>query len=114
MQQNTIGWRQMFNGRFSSEWSRVQEEYYARLRQQRNAKDRRTGNSLQTRTILQIWKQWQILWKFRNEELHGSDEKTRKTSERRSIEVELHTLYACRSHMEPQVQALLLPEVHDH
>jgi hypothetical protein len=37
IQQNAIGWRQVFNGRFSNEWAQVQNEYTAR---------RNTANSL--------------------------------------------------------------------
>jgi hypothetical protein len=28
LQQNLIGWRQIFNGRFSTEWARVQEDHF--------------------------------------------------------------------------------------
>lgn len=114
IQQNTIGWRQLFNGRFSSEWSRVQEEYYTRLRRQRNNNDRRTGLKWQTQLILEIWKQWLIVWKLRNEEIHGRDETTRIQLEWRRIDGELRELYACRNQMETNVQALLFQEVHEH
>ena len=30
LQQNAIGWDHLFLGRFSSEWSSLQDEYYAR------------------------------------------------------------------------------------
>ena len=32
IEQNSIGWRQLFSGRFSIEWSRVQQEYYSKHR----------------------------------------------------------------------------------
>jgi hypothetical protein len=37
-QQNAIGWRQLISGRFGHEWSRIQDDYYARDRRQRGTK----------------------------------------------------------------------------
>ena len=56
-----------------------------------------------------------VLWKLRDEEeLHDRDENTRAESEQRRVDGELRERYARRSQMVPQVQALLLPEVHEH
>jgi hypothetical protein len=32
VQQNAIGWRQLFSGRFSIEWARLKQEYYYKHR----------------------------------------------------------------------------------
>ena len=53
-QQNSIGWRQIINGRFSNEWSRTQDDYYARERRQRGKDDKRTGQRWQIQLITHI------------------------------------------------------------
>ena len=60
-QQNVIGWRQLFNGRFGTEWSRVQDDYYARERSQHGKNDKRSGEKWQTKVISHIWKKWMQL-----------------------------------------------------
>jgi hypothetical protein len=112
--QNSIGWRQMFNGRFSVEWSRLQDDHYARQRLQRGTNDRRSGHRWQIKLICLIWKEWIKLWKMRNEELHGRDTATRAINERRDIEGALRAVYEQRNHFEPRVQELLLREEHEH
>lgn len=82
-QQNSIGRRQLINGRFSVEWSRLEDDRYARLRVQRGIDDRRSGHRWQ---IQLISKEWMKLWKLRNEELQGRDATTRTRSERREGE----------------------------
>jgi hypothetical protein len=67
-QQNEIGWRQVINGRFSIEWSRIQDDYYARPRLQKRNNDRRSGHRWQIKLIQLIWTEWDKLWKIRNEE----------------------------------------------
>jgi hypothetical protein len=70
--QNSIGWRQLINGRFSIEWSRLQDDHYARRRSQKGKNDRRSGHRWQIKLIRLIWMEWMKLWKLRNDELHGA------------------------------------------
>ncbi len=63
-QQNKIGWRQLINGRFGKEWSRIQDDYYARERSHRSTTDKRSGKKWQIQLITHIWQQWTILWKL--------------------------------------------------
>ncbi|KAI2495435.1 hypothetical protein MHU86_19067 [Fragilaria crotonensis] len=112
-QQNSIGWRQTINGRFSAEWSRIQDDHYARLRSQRGTQDRRSGHRWQTKLICLIWKEWQKLWKIRNEELHGSDAADRAMREKREISAQLREVYGKRLNMN-RVRELLLREEHEH
>jgi hypothetical protein len=52
--QTAIGWRQLFNGRFSNQWAQRQNEYYARVEtNQRNR--RQTGHQWQPNIIGVIW-----------------------------------------------------------
>ncbi len=68
-QQNHIEWHQIFNGRFSKEWTRLQDEYYYRHRN--HTRYRRTGLQWQQTLITLIWKQWRKLWAMRNGDVHG-------------------------------------------
>jgi hypothetical protein len=110
-QQNEMGWRQVINGRFSIEWSRIQDDYYARSRTQKQNNDRRSGHRWQIKLIHLIWTEWDKLWKIRNEELHGRDSATRAATERREITNALRTVY---DQYEPRVQELLTEEEHQH
>ena len=49
-QQNEIGWHQLFLGRFSTEWSDLQDNYYARLREEKATKGKK-----------QTGQRWQVL-----------------------------------------------------
>jgi hypothetical protein len=106
-QQNAIGWRQVFSGRFGQEWSRIQDDYYARDRRQRGANDKRNGTKWQVQLITHIWKEWTKLWKLRNEELHGRDCANQQAIIRSNVERELQSVYDNRNHYEPRVQELL-------
>ena len=112
-QQNVIGWRQLINGRFGEEWSRVQDNYYARERSRRSATDKRSGRKWQIQLITHIWQQWIILWKLRNAELHGRDNATKSMAIRREMERELHEVYDHRHHYEPRVQELLCADIQE-
>jgi exonuclease III len=112
-EQNAIGWRQLFNGRFSKEWSRIQDESYGRNRPP-PGKQKRTGMRWQTRFILKIWEQWDDRWSDRNKTLHGQDATTRNQALRRETQRQLDGIYQQRQMMEPQVQALLLDSPEDH
>jgi hypothetical protein len=114
LQQNAIGWRQLFSGRFGTEWSRIQDDYYARKRKEGGIKNRRSGSKWQVLVISFVWKQWLDLWKLRNEEIHGRDNTTRMASNTRDIENELRSVYDNRNHFEPRVQELLLRDLQDH
>jgi hypothetical protein len=90
--QNAIGWRQIFNGRFALEWARVQDEYVAAQPSSGNSKSRRRqgGIQWQQRFILEIWKQWQLLWKSRNELLHGKTVRAQHDATRRQKKLEIY------------------------
>jgi hypothetical protein len=73
-QQNRIGWRQIFHGRFTVEWVRIQDSYYRRSELQEAMKGvQLTGERWLTNLILFVWDKWYTLWKQRNQELHGND-----------------------------------------
>jgi len=115
-QQNRIGWRQVFNGRFSSEWRRLQDQHYllVRRRTHEGKKDKQTGQWWQRSFILFIWSQWLTLWKLRNNKLHGENAATKQTSAQRIIHSELRNLYERRESMEDSVQTLLMSSEAEH
>jgi hypothetical protein len=92
VQQNAIGWRQLFNGRFAKTWATVQNDYLTRrqgltsdeeIAHQR--KDKK-GKQWQKKFITAIWKQWMVLWKSRNEIVHGKNVATQRETNRRQLE----------------------------
>ncbi|KAI2502333.1 hypothetical protein MHU86_12137 [Fragilaria crotonensis] len=114
-QQNDIGWRQIFNGRFSKEWSIAQDAYYRRvLPKPGGTLARRSGARWQRQLILAVWDWWFELWKSRNEDVHGADQRTQAEAQRREVTRRLGEIYDQRSQLEPQVQQLLLPTLQDH
>ena len=113
-QQNQIGWRQMFNGRFGSEWSKVQNDAYSRRPQNSDDKIKRTGAKWQTQLIVHIWTQWESAWNERNTALHGHNLTTKNEAIRRDVRRQLEVIYQNRNMMEPSVQELLLESPMDH
>ena len=105
-QQNAIGWRQIFRGRFSGKWQRLQNAYYFRHNKKKSA-FKRTGERWQKTLVLVIWDSWFDLWSIRNGEIHGTTRSTRAEAERREVVRQLTELYAARQFMEPQVQEML-------
>jgi hypothetical protein len=114
IQQNAIGsWRQLFNGRFATEWSRLQQTYYQKHRTKAENR-RRDGGTWQVQLIIVLWDQRREVWKLRNQDVHGQDDAARARAERASVSRELREVYDQRQHLEPQVEALLHRNEHDH
>jgi hypothetical protein len=111
-QQNAIGWRQVFTGRFANGWVSVHEDFLERQvsrssSENTTARKKRKGKQWQTHFLQEIWKQWSILWKGRNELVHGTTQSTRQAALRRTAEVELRTIYDTREQLEREAQKLL-------
>ena len=118
LQQNAICWRQIFNGRFAIAWAAVQDDYLARSAPHTNRKADtqkvKKGKHWQQRFILAIWKQWSVVWKQRNEMIHGKTLTTQREANRRRTEAELRAIYETRDQLEREVQPLMFREVQDH
>jgi hypothetical protein len=113
IQQNAIGWRQTFCGRFSIEWSRIQQAYYSKHRSKTDI-PHRDGLQWQVKLTILLWDQWRKVWKVRNQEVHGHDDAERASAERANLASELREVYDQRHNLEPQVEALLHQNEHDH
>ncbi len=113
--QSQIGWRQLFNGRFSTEWARIQDEYYYRTNTARHENKKvLTGQKWQVKLITFIWEKWHKLWKMRNQDVHGKDATTIAQAETRDVQRSLDVIYSKRMHMEPSAQALLCQDIRAH
>jgi len=111
IQQNSIGWRQLFNGRLSLEWSRLQGDY---LFTSRLATRSRTGKLWTTTVITCLWKQWQEVWTLRNEAVHGHDETTRRLILRKKAEWQVRQIYDNRDLYLPNDRDVLFDNVDEH
>ncbi len=112
-QQTTIGWNQIFSGRFCQELSVWQETNYHTSRHQRSTKHH-TGERWQVALIILVWEQWYLLWTTRNQDAHGADAETRARIVRNNVHREIRGLYDQRERAEPEVQALMRGNAQDH
>jgi hypothetical protein len=126
-QQQSIGWRQLFNGRMSKEWARLQDDYYynSKQRMESRAPGTRTTTSSATRytrngtgwtceIIVTLWDQWYKVWTLRNSVIHGHDQETRVKHQIEVDQQRLQTIYRHRQQLEPSVQDLLFPTIDEH
>jgi hypothetical protein len=113
IQQNTIGWQQIFLGRFSWKWSDMQDDFYA-VRREPGKPKRLTGQRWQTVIIGVVWEQWYLVWRLRNGDLHGATETERSRAITTEAHRDLRDLYNQRNHMEPNVQELLFETLEEH
>ena len=114
IEQNAIGWRQLFSGRFSREWSKVQQAQYNRLPPPQEGQRKRTGDQWQAQLIATIWKSWDRRWVERNKAAHGHNATTRQQALKRDVQRQLEKIYSQRHLMEPSAQALLHSSPNDH
>jgi hypothetical protein len=111
VQQNKLRWRQLFNGRFSVEWSSQQDDYYQRSSSKSEQRRFRSGLKWQIRLIGLLWDHWWRIWQVRNQDVHGHDETTREQAARREVEGQLRNIYEARHDLEPSVQQILRSDV---
>ena len=99
-------------GRFCTAWSQHQRRY----RESQQGADDKDGCSAawQANLILYVWERWYTLWKQRNLEVHGHDERTKAEASKREVRSQLTEIYRRRSMYEANVQKLLHREVGDH
>ena len=110
-QQTQIGWRQLFNGRISTEWSRLQNDY---LHQQGLHNKKNTGQLWATNILSRIWEEWYLVWTIRNAVIHGHDQTGRNRIQRIEAEVEIRAIYDERELLLPADQDHLFDDVEFH
>ena len=125
--QNSIGWRQVFNGRMVVEWARLQDDYVylqkirgtdagtpPTIRTTHQGKRARNGTQWTGDIIVTLWDQWHIVWTMRNTVIHGHDQDTRARQIRKNDLQRLQSIYDQKHMMEPSAQELLFPSVEEH
>jgi hypothetical protein len=96
-EQATLGWQQLFNGRWSTEWARLHERYLIRIINPIPCD--LTGTKWTSSFIDLFWKNFRILWDQRNGKVHGIDTSTRLQARREKVHRELRALYTLRQDM---------------
>ena len=113
--QTRIGWRQLFNGMFSREWSAHQDTHLFLSRDSLPPTARKlTGDVWQAKLISFLWDRWYQLWLIRNGALRGQDDATRQLADQRDIRRQLGAIYDQKHLMEPNVQELLCQDIQTH
>ncbi len=94
-------------------WGELQNTHLYRNRQHLPTKHS-SGQKWQVAIITVIWEQWYMLWKLRNEDVHGKDAASRAIAETQEVSRNLTAIYDQRNHMEPSSQSLLFPDIRHH
>ncbi len=94
--QEAIGWTELWKGRLSNEWSKMQQKHLGAFDRKKNGQ---TWTITMAQTILEGWLD---LWECRNGERHGRDAQTRAEAQRQQALRELELLYAWKGHVMPR------------
>jgi hypothetical protein len=88
--QNRIGWAQIIGGRFSVEWSRLQEMH---IDEEKLDGRYFSGCTWTSKVTKHIWRALHDLWKVRNTALHGETFTENEATRRSRIEPLVRRLY---------------------
>jgi hypothetical protein len=111
-EQTTLGWRQLFNGRWSTEWARLQDRYL--LCHFDPIPDKLRGPKWTLAHIDLLWTHFRKLWDSRNGKVHGVDTSTRLEARREKTHRKLHALYQLREDMRHCDQDIFYPTADIH
>ena len=111
LSQITIGIDQLFMGRFSSHWSRLQDQF---LRSQGISSPKFSGVRLVSSTITVLWHHAHRLWLQRNQNLHGDNPATIEAAAYSQAQREVRALYLLKPQVNPSDTILFYdsPEIH--
>jgi hypothetical protein len=101
----------MFNGRISTEWSILQDDY---LQQQKLYSTKNTGLLWAASLLTSLWDEWHLVWTIRNEVIHGHDQASRQRKQRAIAEKELRAIYENRELLHPADQDYLFDNLDTH
>jgi hypothetical protein len=82
-EQTTLGWRQLFNGRWSTEWSRLHGQFI--LRSFDPIPSKMSGTNWTSTYINLLWTSFRQLWDSRNGKVHGIDTSSRIQAQREKV-----------------------------
>jgi hypothetical protein len=98
--QNSIGWSQLFNGRWSAQWSIIQGGYMGDdVTQGRSP----MGDRWNVAVIQELWGLWFELWTSRNAAVHGIDEATQRAAELAVVTRRMRNVYAQENLVEANI-----------
>ena len=109
--QNSIGWDQLYKGRWSHEWCKAQNHYNTQQPPERKTLPGQLWTLSFARLLID---QWLKLWKIRNEQRHGKDEDQRKQVRRQLLTAALHELYTYKDKVCPVDRHIFYPTAADH
>jgi hypothetical protein len=89
-EQEQIGWRHLFNGHLTQQW-RVKQDRYVRQMGIHTRHNTGSGWTLRMMTIL--WRDFFVLWRTRNEAIHGHDLKSQLVAQKRKLRIEIEFLH---------------------
>jgi hypothetical protein len=107
-QQTDIGWDQVYKGRWSKEWSRLQT-----LHERCHHTKERPSSWIVGLGRLMI-DQWYKVWKLRNEQRHGKDSETQSKRRSEVLRSELTELYEYKNKVCPSDATIFHESVNDH
>ena len=84
-EQDNTGWRQIFNGRWSTKWAQLQERH-----------DKETGScnpNWEKQTLTLIWNHWEKVWKIRNDIQHGENPEDEVKMRTENAKAELKSIH---------------------
>jgi hypothetical protein len=109
-EQHVIGWKQMFQGRVTTQWASLQQQY---LSGQRYIKGQDGANWIKI-ILSHIFTEWNTLWDCRNKERHGEDKAGRTRSLKDQAIRELEVLYTLRPTVLHRDRALFYDDLQIH
>lgn len=105
--QNAIGWDHIYRGKWSDQWQNLQDQYIST-----------SSNTSAPATILGLGRilidQWLHLWKLRNEDRHGVDNRRHSQLREHTLHAELHDLYTYRMLVCPSDRNIFYDSPTDH
>jgi len=111
LEQNFIGWWQLFNGRMTALWAEHQDAHLHRIKKHTK---KCNGLAWSIDVISTLWKEWFKLWKDHNKVIHGHDSSSWAEALQHEAEAKLKAIYELRNMCLPSDQDLLLDSVEEH
>jgi hypothetical protein len=111
-EQLQLGWRQIFNGRWSCQWAVMQDRYL--IRHFDPIPEPLSGAKWVVTMIHTTWQSVRTLWDLRNGRVYGVDSSTRAQLQKEKIHRELRAIYILRSSMRHCDRDILYATAEEH